>query len=487
MDLHASPVVVADLYLRLSDFRKDDRDSFGEREVKLREAADRLGWQVRRVVVENDVDKKGNPKPASAFKRRKCILPDGTVGERVYQPGLRSILEAMMAGTVTAILAEDLDRGWRDPRELEDFVDIVEGRRLNARSLSGSLTLTDGGTDSEITMARVMVAMANKSSRDTSRRVKDGMARKQERGEFTGGPRVFGVEPDGRTVRTSERPWLEAGVDEILATGKLYRVARDWNAAGVRTPRGNVWAPGSVKSVMLRASNPRLFPDLPWDAVHAILGDPSRKTSGGAPPRWLGTSLYRCGGCLRASLAVQGSQQRYYCQVPRRWPGATANGVVHVKRQAAPLDAYVEWTVVSFLDKHRDLFLSPRAAVDLRSLRAEELDLKQRLRTQAERHVLGKISDDELEAGSRAGNARLVEIRAALAHSADGDPVGSLLTADNIAHAWFGEGPERVGGYSLERRRAILERVAQVTVLPTASSLHGFDPESIEIIIPRPV
>ena len=38
----------------------------------------------------------------------------------------------------------------------------------NVLLLSGSLTLTDGGTDSEVTTARIMVTMANKASRLTT-------------------------------------------------------------------------------------------------------------------------------------------------------------------------------------------------------------------------------------------------------------------------------------------------------------------------------
>ena len=39
------------------------------------------------------------------------------------------------------------------------------------RSLTGSLTLTDGGTDAERFTARIIAATANKASADTARRV----------------------------------------------------------------------------------------------------------------------------------------------------------------------------------------------------------------------------------------------------------------------------------------------------------------------------
>jgi site-specific DNA recombinase len=62
--------------------------------------------------------------------------------------------------------AEDLDRACCDPRDLEDLIDTCEVCRASARSLSGSLTLTRGGTDTEITTARLMVTVKNAESWD---------------------------------------------------------------------------------------------------------------------------------------------------------------------------------------------------------------------------------------------------------------------------------------------------------------------------------
>jgi hypothetical protein len=60
------------------------------------------------------------------------------------------------------------------------------------------------------------------------------------------------------------------------------------------------------------------------------------------------------------------------------------------------------------------------------------------------------------------------------------NPVGQALSVDNVFGAWFGKGPERVGGWSLEVRRAILRGCARVTVLPSARQ-NAFDPNSIKL------
>src|SRR5216683_709372 len=186
-----TPMPTCDLYLRLSDLRTEE--VFDKRIAKLRSLADTLGWLVFRVVVENDMTPSpdGKLRPASAFKRKKIKTPSGRYVLRVVRPGFREILDDIVTGRVNALLTEDLDRVVRDPRDLEDLLEACEMTGASARSLSGSLTLTNGGTEAERSMARVMVAMANKASADTARRVAGG--RERNWGEsYQGGRRPFG-------------------------------------------------------------------------------------------------------------------------------------------------------------------------------------------------------------------------------------------------------------------------------------------------------
>jgi hypothetical protein len=83
-----------DIYLRLSDARLEE--ALDGREAKLRAEADRLGWDVHRVVIENDLSPNGK---ASAFKRKKITLPNGRTELRTVRPGFRSVLGDIMAGT----------------------------------------------------------------------------------------------------------------------------------------------------------------------------------------------------------------------------------------------------------------------------------------------------------------------------------------------------------------------------------------------------
>ena len=73
--------------------------------------------------------------------------------------------------------------------------------RIHVRSVTGSLRLDN---DADVTMARVMVAIANKASRDISRRVKRKMDELAAAGRPSGGRRAFGYEKDGMTLRPDE-------------------------------------------------------------------------------------------------------------------------------------------------------------------------------------------------------------------------------------------------------------------------------------------
>ena len=320
-------MTAADLYLRLSDLRAEDLEADGtsaslaHKETQLRGLAARLGWDVRRVVIENDAPelagRNGKSRNASAFKRRKIRTPSGRVEWRVFRPGFRRLIEDIEAGRIGAMIAEDLDRVCRDPRDLEDLADVMRGRGANARSLSGSLSFTDGGTDAELLTARIMVAVANKSSADTARRVAQARERQAVTGKWGGGRRPFGFADDGVTVVRSEAEVIREAAAAVLAapvshaarcdpalaetdgTVTLKALARSLRERGVPTVTGAQWSAETLRSILMRPRNagiavhrgaevdvpedgrPRwmrepILPPGQWRAVAAVLSDESQ-------------------------------------------------------------------------------------------------------------------------------------------------------------------------------------------------------------------
>ena len=510
-----TPEVLAAIYLRLSDLRADDMDASGQtslpdREKRLRKLADQLGWTVAVVLIENDVREDGTPKPASAFKRQRVRNPDGSWAVtpwgapvwRVLRPAFRRGLEYLTAGRIQAVLAEDLDRTFRDPKDLEDFIDVMQQTGGHARSLSGSLSFTSGGTDAELTMARVMVAMAWKSSRDTSRRVAAARLRRAEAGQNGGGRRPFGFRPDGLgglVVDESEAAVIREAADAVLRAPRSHRersdpklarddsvtlkaLARDLRERGVPTVTGARWTPDTLGAILVRPMNAGLsvhrgkLVDVPaglrpawmtdpildretWEAVVERLTDRDRRTSTGNAPKWMGSGIYRCGICGEV-MRVKGTgagRPRYTCAGP----------VAHLGRAAEPLDRYAGAMVVRRLSEPdaAELFRpAPVPGVDRAALKREARKLEMIGKGSAERHALGDVSDAEYYAGARVRKMRLDAIAEQLAVTTEADPLAEFRDAYDVRETW--------NALPLQRKREVLRLLFDVTVL-SAKREHG--------------
>lgn len=487
-----STAIVADAYIRLSDLRDTDLTeegigkTFADREKALREFAARLGWTIDRVVVENDVakNKKGRQRGASAFKRRRVYHADGTYTLRVWRPGFQSILDGMRSGRINALLAEDLDRMMRDPRDLEDLIDIAAEHRVNARSLSGSLTFTDGGTDSEITMARVMVTMGNKSSRDTGRRVAASRKRKAHANEYGGGRRPYGFESDGVTKRWDECQVIVTASRRVVQGIKLAPLVQDLIDAEVPTVTGAAWSSQSLRDILLRPRNGgiqvyqgqeighvparQVIPVDLYRAVVRTLTDPARTTTTSNAPRWLGSCLYRCGKCDDGTTCVVtsscGRTPSYICR--RR----------HLTRIVQHVDTLVVGTVLEMLSQPEAAGLLTRrigTAVDTEALRAESATIQCELGQMSIERMQGKITAAQMHTATEWGNRRLAMINEQLASVVVESPLAPLISATDVRKAWDAQ--------PLSVRRAAIESLVDVTILAGSQGRKIFDPRTVRI------
>jgi site-specific DNA recombinase len=477
---------LADLYLRLSDGRREE--ALDGREARLRAEAARLGWTVHRVVTENDVTEDGELKPASAFKRRKITTPSGKVEYRTVRPGFRSVLADIAAGV--SLLAEDLDRVCRDPRDLEDLIDACAASGTSARSLSGSLTFTDGGTDGEVTTARIMVTMANKSSRDTSRRVAD--ARERLAGtSYQGGRRPFGYQVMEGTAKyarnlvvdETEAAAIRKAATDVLDHGvSLKAVAREWRASGMPTVTGVPWSAESVRDCIIKPTvagktvKRGEIIDAPWAPVLDVdvwqrlvdkLTDPSRKTGRGNEPRWLASGFSTCGIC-QAPMKVTGSSTRGQAYV--------CSASAHLRRVAKPVDEYLEREIIARLsqDDIADLLRPPaRQGTDTGALRAESRKLTERKAALGRMFAAGDIDEGTLRAGTRTIKERLAVIDAQLAVSDAPDPLADFRNAP-AETVW--------NSLSVARKREVARLLATVTFLPARRG-QKFSDETVLVVM----
>ena len=297
----------------------------------------------------------------SAYKRRPVQLPDGRTVYRVIRPIFEAALADLKHGATSGgqrldgLVVYDIDRLTRDPRNLEDAIEVVEHFGKPIIDITGSLDLL---TDNGRTMARVIVATANKSSADTARRVRRKHQAMQQKGIPAGGTRPYGWQDDRRTLNEAEADNVREAVRRFLGGAPLTGIAADWNRRGILTRTGKTWTASALKVVfknpricgyrgrIIRNADPitgrvtrRMETVLDangdpvigqwepiisiedWGAIMALLESNRKPGFGDNARKYRLSGILRCGmpGCgtkMRGSPRVEKGEATYYYQCP---------------------------------------------------------------------------------------------------------------------------------------------------------------------------
>jgi DNA invertase Pin-like site-specific DNA recombinase len=457
----------AGMYLRISDDRAGDAGGVGRQRQDCLAYAERHGLEVVEVFEDNDLS-------ASAYSRKT-------------RPAYRKMIAAARAGELEAIIAWHIDRLYRRPRELEDLVDLVEERKgaLAIHTLSGPFDLRTGDGRA---MARVLVAMAAKSSDDSSRRIRRKAQDLAERGlPGGGGTRPYGFEEDRRTVREPEAARIREAARRLLAGETVRGILREWTEAGVPTVTGGPWRVTSFRRMMvspriagLREHNGKVIGPATWqgiirveehEALRAILLDPARRKNHVTARSYLLTGYAVCGVCGAKLVArpKAGHVRAMVC--------ATPEGCGKIRRVAEPLEDHVRDMVLAALDgAGLEAALRARAGDNRRTQQ-----LVDRIRTDETRLERAKraLVDGDLEVADFRRlrteiEERLAEGRRLLARMAGATAAVEIKAGQ--AAAWW-------GAASLDRRRAVLALlVDQVVVHPALRGLNRFDPTRVKVV-----
>lgn len=228
-------------WILLARESSDREEQVGNQLTDLRTFVGQIGGRIDREVPENDV---------SAFKRKSVQLPDGTYGYRVVRPKWDEILTALRRGECNALAVPDIDRAMRDPRTLEDLIDVVELYGVYVASVTDNIDLT---TDAGISAARNLVNQRNQESRNTSRRVSNGQWHAALKGGNHGGRvRPFGWRKDRLHLNKREAGHLRRELPRIIAGVSALTLAREWNARGIPTVTGVPWRAQTIRNIYLR-------------------------------------------------------------------------------------------------------------------------------------------------------------------------------------------------------------------------------------------
>lgn len=321
------PSLRAGIYVRISRDVAGEGLGVARQEQDCRELAEKLGWTVNEVYIDNDTS-------ATSGKVRK---------------NYRRLLAAVDSGEVQAIVAWHPDRLYRRAVDLGELVELC--KRTNVRVATVNAGEVDLSSPTGLLVADMLAAIAMYEVRHKSERWSRSWRQRREMGAVTRtGSRMFGYTQDGEVV-PDEATIARRMAADIITGVPILTVSRWLEAEGVLTTRGSVWRPITIRKYL---TNPRLtgYATLngdivaegqwepivdreTWETIRALLASRAR---GAAPRVSLLPGLLFCGGCgHRMITSGAGGKRTYRC--PNR-PGMPGCG--SVSGNAEPIEEIVE-------------------------------------------------------------------------------------------------------------------------------------------------
>jgi DNA invertase Pin-like site-specific DNA recombinase len=475
------------VYVRISDDREGAGLGVARQEQECRELVGRLGGRVLKVLVDNDLtanDRSGRYKPRPGYDELPALLR-ARAGRR-------------------GVVAWHTDRLHRTPRELEDFIDLVESTGAAVETVkAGTIDLSTAG--GRMT-ARVHCAVARHESEHKSERIRSKVVQLAAAGQIgNGGPRPFGYTrvyagegPRRKIVRDEvnekEAALIREWAQRLLAGESKYALVKDAQERGIPTSTGKAWTQQAMHYMLrsgriagLREHKGRVVGPAQWPAIidretHEQLRARLSDYKNGTPrvPRkhhltGIVCCSLPCGTRMRVSM-VHG-KPRYEC-LPKTEGGCAGRAI-----QLEPLRELVDSYVIARLS-------DPRLLRDLSAYEADADGVTKRLvdqveaderRLQALQAALEGGDPDELPevlAAVRTVRERIRETRSRLAEQV-GVPhgLGEAVTAD-IADRW--------GSLSVDKKRALVGVVVEkVHIHPAVRGRGRFDPDRVQIVSRR--
>ena len=221
------------IYCRIS--RDDDGAGLGvkRQEDDCRRLVKQRGWPEPQVFIDNDF---------SAYSGR-------------LRPSYQKLLTSIRSGGLDVVVAWAPERLHRSPRELEDFLELIE------RTSTGVETVKAGTWDVSSSHGRLVARMLGAVSRAESERIGERVSRAHQQAKAEGrwrGPIPFGLQVGQRPGMPVPHP-VEAPIvceifDRVVRGEALTRIAADLNERGVKPRRGRAWTHTSASRLVASAA-----------------------------------------------------------------------------------------------------------------------------------------------------------------------------------------------------------------------------------------
>jgi DNA invertase Pin-like site-specific DNA recombinase len=173
------------------------------------------------------------------------------------------LLADMEAGSVSAVYAFDVDRLYRDPRDLIRLQDAAQRHRVRIVTTSGELAIGDGDDPSAEAFAFIGSVFGRMELSKIKKRNRAARDARLARGDTLGrAPYGYRMErqADGsiKHVLDPSQP-LEPILEAFTEAGSFNGAAKMLNARGIPAPMGGKWA-GNIVNKIIRRERPGLVP-----------------------------------------------------------------------------------------------------------------------------------------------------------------------------------------------------------------------------------
>lgn len=415
------------------------------------------------------------------------------------RPRFDAMLTAIERREFDVIVSWAWDRLSRNRR---DEVRLIEACKTHGVSVA----LVRGAGDLDMSSAvgrgigEILATLGRMENEQKSERQRRALAQRSVKGLPWGPIPAFGYADDRVTIVEHEAEHIRAAYRAVLAGASCRGIAAEWNAAKIRTRthlpkpgkvnlrKGKKWSGAAIRRLLI---NPRymgvrgssvgtggrrelrevgpaawqpIVAEETWRSVHALLTDDARRTTSTRVRVHLLPGIARCGRC--------GAPMRSHT-TQRGYPAYTCSAARHLSRKTEPVDALVRAVVVERLSRPdaRELLVDG-ARSDAAPLRDEALALRGRLDALAVEFADGELTASQLRVATERLRNRLGEIEAQMSTTSRAPVLAELVGLPDVA--------ERFDALPLDRRRAVVSALMQVTVLPARQG-PGFDPATVDI------
>jgi DNA invertase Pin-like site-specific DNA recombinase len=486
-EVQTHALIRAGLYLRISRDRARLRLAVRRQEADCRQVAERLGWSVECVYIDNGLSaSQFATKPRDDYKR---------------------LLGDIREGRLDAVVVWMEDRSHRQVIELAEFVKTCQAAGISRYASVG--TEYDLSDPDQVTMLFSIARMSETEARRMSIRVKRSLKELAGAGQYHGGPKPYGYEGPikdengvvanrariGKAIVDEEAMIIREAARRILNGESLRSVVIDLNRRGIPAPRGALWTRRTLKVILThprvaglrqhqgvvvgKALWPAILDHDTWERVRLVLLAAGRGYARPTSRNYLLTGFIYCGKCGKrlAGMPYPNGTRAYGCYI-----GTTYRGCGGVRRKAEPVETLIREAIFSRLDNPKLLRMlqatDDEGVYELRTLYEQLRDDTTALDELADDYYVKRVIAKRQFLKSRQALEDRIEVtRYTLAELEPGRfrtaaDLTMMAAAENVQRAWESA--------SQDWRRELIEAlIERIVVLPQATST--FNPVSIQV------